>query len=253
MSAKRRIDFNCDLGEDCGDDAALLPFISSASIACGFHAGSPETMRRTVALCLAHGVAVGAHPSHADRDNFGRTPHAIEPEAAYALTLYQVAALDGFVRAAGGRLHHVKPHGALYNQAARDAPLADAIARAVHDHDPGLVLYGLSGSELTAAGERAGLRVAHEAFAERRYEPDGRLTPRTHAEASLASVDEAATQVGQMLREGAVTARTGQHVPLRADSICLHGDRADAAAFARALREAIEAAGFEIGTMERGA
>ncbi|MBD9479961.1 5-oxoprolinase subunit PxpA [Pseudoxanthomonas sp. PXM02] len=247
----RTIDFNCDLGEDCGDDAAILPYISSASIACGFHAGSPDTMRRTVALCLAHGVAIGAHPSHADRENFGRVAHALTPDEAYALTLYQVAALDGFVRAAGGRLHHVKPHGALYNQAARDAVLADALARAVRDHDAGLVLYGLSGSALTAAGERLGLSVAHEAFAERRYEIDGALTPRTHADASIDDLPTAARQVTRLLDEGLVVARTGERIPLQADSICLHGDRPDAVAFARGLRETIEASGFAIRPLER--
>lgn len=249
----RTIDFNCDLGEECGDDAAILPHISSASIACGFHAGSPETMRRTVALCIAHGVAIGAHPSHADRANFGRVAHPITPEDAYALTLYQIGALDGFVRAAGARLHHVKPHGALYNQAARDPGLADAIARAVRDHDAALVLYGLSGSALTAAGERLGLQVAHEAFAERRYEADATLTPRTHADASIEDLPTAAAQVARMLEAGRVIARTGESVALRADSICLHGDRPDAAAFARGLRETIEAAGFAIRTVERRA
>ena len=247
----RTIDFNCDLGEDGGDDAAIVPYLSSASIACGFHAGSPETMRRTVALCVVYGVAIGAHPSHADREHFGRVAHALTPDEAYALTLYQIGALDGFVRAAGERLHHVKPHGALYNQAARDPGLADAIARAVRDHDAGLVLYGLSGSTLTAAGERLGLRVAHEAFAERRYEGDGTLTPRTHSDASIEDLPTAAAQVARLLEDGAVVARTGETVPLRADSICLHGDRPDAAAFARGLRETIEAAGFAIRTMER--
>ena len=249
----RTIDFNCDLGEDCGDDAGIVPYISSASIACGFHAGSPDTMRRTVALCLAHGVAIGAHPSHADRENFGRVAHPLSSEEAYALTLYQVAALDGFVRADGGRLHHVKPHGALYNQAARDAGLAEAIARAVHDHDAGLVLYGLSGSALTTAGERLGLQVAHEAFAERRYEADATLTPRSHADASIEDLPTAAAQVARMLEAGIVVARTGESVPLRADSICLHGDRLDAAAFARGLRQTIESNGFAIRTMERHA
>jgi UPF0271 protein len=249
----RTIDFNCDLGEDSGDDAAIVPCISSASIACGFHAGSPATMQRTVALCLAHGVAIGAHPSHADRENFGRVAHVLSPDEAYALTLYQIAALDGFVRAAGARLHHVKPHGALYNQAARDPALADALARAVRDHDAGLLLYGLSGSALTAAGERLGLGVAHEAFAERRYEADGALTPRTRADASLDDLPSAAAQVTRMLGAGHVVARTGESVPLRADSICLHGDRPDAAAFAHGLRDAIEAAGFTVRTMERRA
>ncbi len=249
----RTIDFNCDLGEDCGDDAAIVPCISSASIACGFHAGSPDTMQRTVALCLAHGVAMGAHPSHADRGNFGRVAHALTPDEAYALTLYQIAALDGFVRAAGARLHHVKPHGALYNQAARDAGLADAIARAVRDHDAGLVLYGLSGSALTAAGEGLGLAVAHEAFAERRYEADCALTPRSRADASIEDLPTAAAQVTRMLDTGTVTARTGEQVPLRVDSVCLHGDRPGAAAFARGLRQTIESNGFAIRTMERHA
>ena len=249
----RTIDFNCDLGEDCGDDAAILPYISSASIACGFHAGSPDTMRRTVALCIAKGVAIGAHPSHADREHFCRIAHALSPDEAYALTMYQIAALDGFVRAAGGQLHHVKPHGALYNQAARDVALADALAHAIRDYDAGLVLYGLSGSALTAAGEQLGLSVAHEAFAERRYEADGMLTPRTHADASIDSLAAAAAQVARMLETGSVVARTGEPVPLRADSICLHGDRPDAATFAQGLRDAIEAAGFTVRTMERRA
>lgn len=253
MPTQSSIDFNCDLGEDCGDDTAILPFISSASIACGFHAGSPDTMRRTVALCMANGIAIGAHPSHADRDNFGRIPHAIDAETAYALTLYQTAALDGFVRAAGGRLHHVKPHGALYNQAASDRRLADAIAHAVRDHDAGLVLYALAGSKLIAAGKDLGLRVAHEAFAERRYETDGSLTPRTRADASLESLDDAVAQVGQMLQSGTVNARTGERIPLQADSICLHGDRDDAARFAHALHDAITGMGLDIRTMERGA
>jgi 5-oxoprolinase (ATP-hydrolysing) subunit A len=251
VSNAPRIDFNCDLGEGVGDDAAILPFISSASIACGFHAGSPQTMRATVALCREHRVAIGAHPAFQDRENFGRTAQDISANDAYALTLYQVAALDGFVRTAGTRLHHVKPHGAFYNQAARDRSLADAIAAAVRDYDPGLILYGLAGSALTAAGEMLGLQVAHEAFAERRYEADGTLTPRSRPDASIEDVATAAAQVRQMLQQGALSARTGERVPLRADSICLHGDRADASIFARALRTAIESAGFTIQTMER--
>jgi UPF0271 protein len=251
MSNAARVDFNCDLGEGVGDDAAILPFISSASIACGFHAGSPQTMRATIALCLAQGVAIGAHPAFQDRENFGRSAQDILANDAYALTLYQVAALDGFVRAAGARLHHVKPHGAFYNQAARDRDLAGAIATAVRDHDPGLILYGLAGSALTAAGETLGLQVAHEAFAERRYEADGTLTPRSLPDASIEDVATAAAQVRQMLQHGAITARTGERVPLRADSICLHGDRPDAPLFARGLRAAIESSGFTIQTMER--
>lgn len=246
----RSIDFNCDLGEGM-DDAALMPFISSASVACGLHAGDEATMRRTVSLCLRHGVAIGAHPSFADRENFGRSAHRLTPIEAHALVLEQIRTLDGIVREAGLSLRHVKPHGALYNQAAVDRELAEAIAGAVHAHDPGLVLYGLSGSALTAAGERRGLRVAHEAFAERRYEADGTLTPRSVAGASIEDTATATDQVLRMLHEGSVRARTGEDLPLRVDSICLHGDRPDAAAFARALNAAILAAGHSIRALER--
>jgi UPF0271 protein len=248
---KPGIDFNCDLGEGVGDDAAILPFISSASIACGLHAGSPELMRETVNLCREHGVAIGAHPSFADRENFGRTAQSISPGDAYALTLYQIGALDAFVRVAGLRLNHVKPHGAFYNQAARDRKLADAVATAVRDYDPGLILFGLAGSVLTDAGTTLGLQVVHEAFAERRYEADATLTPRSHADASLDDPTDAASQAILLLRDGVVIARTGERLVLRADSLCLHGDRPDAVAFARELRAAIEKSGFLIRAPER--
>jgi UPF0271 protein len=247
------VDFNCDLGEGCGDDAALLPHISSASIACGWHAGDARTMQSTVAMCLQHGVAMGAHPSLPDREGFGRREMAVDVQAVYALTLYQIGALSGFVRARGARLHHVKPHGALYNLAARKRDIADAIASAVYDFDPGLVLYGLAGSALTAAASAAGLRVAHEAFAERRYEADGSLTARGVDDAVIHDVDMAAQQVAQMLEARSVNARDGSAVPIRADTICLHGDRPDAALFARSLRAAIERAGYRIRSMERAA
>lgn len=240
-----RIDFNCDLGEG-GDDAAVLPYISSASIACGFHAGDPPLMQRTIRLCIEHGVAIGAHPSLADRENFGRRAMAISSGEAYALVLYQVGALAALANAAGTRLQHVKPHGALYNMAAADTALAEAIARAVRDADDRLILFGLAGSALTAAGERLGLRVAHEVFAERRYEADGTLTPRSHADAQIDDAGSAVAQVRQILREGSVTARTGERIALRADTLCLHGDRPDAAAFARALRESLAAEGVQV-------
>ncbi len=246
----RFVDFNCDLGEGM-DDAAVMPHISSASVACGFHAGDVSTMRDTVALCLRHGVAIGAHPSFADRENFGRSAHRVTPAEAHALVSEQIQVLEGIARQAGSALQHVKPHGALYNQAAADRTLADAIAGAVHAHDPGLVLYGLSGSELIAAGQRRGLRVAHEAFAERRYEADGTLTPRTVAGASIEDPAAAADQVLRMLGEGCVLARTGERFQMRVDSICLHGDRPDAADFARTLRAAILAAGYSIRALGR--
>ena len=241
----RHIDFNCDLGEGC-DDAAVMPFVSSANIACGLHAGDAETMRRTVALCIEHGVAIGAHPSFDDRGHFGRLEMAWTPDEVHALVLRQIRALAGIAGEQGARLAHVKPHGALYNMAARDPLLADAIARAVRDADPNLMLSGLSGSALPAAGEAIGLRVLHEAFAERRYEADGTLTPRSHPDAVIHALDDALAQVRSLVRDGCVTARTGERIVLRADTLCLHGDRPDAAAFARAVRDALLADGVEI-------
>ncbi len=241
----RRIDFNCDLGEGC-DDVAVMAYISSANIACGVHAGDAETMRRTVALCIEHGVALGAHPSFGDREGFGRREMEYAPEEIHDLVLRQVRALSDAAAVHGARLAHVKPHGALYNMAARDAVLAGAIARAVHAFDPTLILYALSGSALTAAGERAGLRVAHEVFAERRYEADCTLTPRSHPDAVIRTLDAALAQVRGIVRDGSVVARTGERIGLRADTLCLHGDRVDAAAFARAVRDALHDDGVAI-------
>ena len=247
---KADLDFNCDLGEGCGDDAAIIPLLSSANIACGFHAGDAMTMHNTVALCLRHGVAIGAHPSLPDREGFGRRELPVTPEAAYAWTLYQLGALSAIANAQDARLRHLKPHGALYNIAARDRAIADAIAAATWDFDRDLRLVGLSGSALTAAGEAAGLRVAHEAFAERRYEADGRLTPRSQPDALIDSLEDALQQVRVLLREGVVIARTGERVALRMDTLCLHGDRPDAAAFARALRETLQAEGVRIRSLD---
>lgn len=235
-----RIDFNCDLGEGC-DDAAVMPYISSANIACGLHAGDPATMRRTVALCLEHGVAIGAHPSFDDRAHFGRREIACAPEEVHEIVLAQLLALAEIAGERGVALAHAKPHGALYNMAARDAALADAVARAVRDFDPATILYGLSGSALTAAGERLGLRVAHEVFAERRYGADGRLVPRGEPGAVIEELDAALEQVRRIVRDGRVIARGGESVPLRADTLCLHGDREDAAVFARAVRDVLRA------------
>jgi UPF0271 protein len=240
------LDFNCDLGEGCGDDAAIIPLLSSANIACGFHAGDALSMRDTITLCLRHDVAIGAHPSLPDRDGFGRQEMSIAPESAYAYVLYQLGALAAIANAEGARLHHLKPHGALYNMAARDRALADAIATATRDFDRELWLVGLSGSELTAAGEAAGLHVAHEAFAERRYEADGKLTPRSHPDAVIDSLEESLEQVRRLLREGVVIARTGERVPLRMDTLCLHGDRPGAEQFAYSLRETLLGQGVRI-------
>lgn len=241
-----RIDFNCDLGEGCGDDAAIIPLITSASIACGAHAGDEASMRATLCLCREHGVAAGAHPGYADRENFGRREVALSAAQVEALVEEQLATLATIAASEGIRLAHVKPHGALYNVAARDPAVAEAIARTVAKFDPALVLFGLSGSCLTTAGEAAGLRVAHEVFAERRYEADGRLTPRGHDDAVIHDLADAITQVHDLVHDGAVTARTGERVQLRADTLCLHGDRPDAAQFARAIRDALSAESVRI-------
>lgn len=240
-----RIDFNCDLGEGC-DDAAVMSYISSANIACGGHAGDDSTMRATVALCLAHGVAIGAHPSFVDRAHFGRRTLVLSADAIHALVSTQIHALQAIAAEQSARLTHVKPHGALYNLAANDAAVAAAIAAAVREADPSLILVGLSGSALPAAGAAAGLRVLHEVFAERRYEDDGRLTPRTHANAVIADLDESLAQARQLVVDGSVVSRSGKSITLRADTLCLHGDRADAAAFARALRAMLESAGVTV-------
>lgn len=233
-----KIDLNADLGEGCADDAALMTLISSANIACGFHAGDAHTMLVTVRSALKHGVAVGAHPGFPDRENFGRTAMQLAPETVYAQVLYQIGALAAIVRAQGGRLRHVKPHGMLYNQAAVEPPLADAIARAVHDVDPGLLLIGLAGSELIRAGARYQLATRQEVFADRGYQDDGRLVPRSQTGSLITDEKHALAQTLSMVRHGKVTSINGVDVEVLAQTLCLHGDGEHALAFARQLRAA---------------
>ncbi len=239
------IDLNADLGEGM-EDAAMMPFLTSANIACAMHAGDPETMDKTVALALAHGIRIGAHPGYPDRENFGRKPQRMSLSAVEALVLYQVAALEGFVRSRGGKLFHVKPHGALYNQAAEDLGLAGAIARGIQRLNPGLVLVGLAGSRLIEAARRAGLRVAEEAFADRRYLSDGTLSPRSHPGAVLEKPSEAAAQASLIAKHGAVIAEDGSRISLRADTLCLHGDTPGARSIASAIRQKLESEGIVI-------
>ena len=246
-----RIDLNADIGESygawrMGHDAEVLREVSSVNIACGFHAGDPSTMRATVRAAITHGVAIGAHPSLPDLQGFGRREMAITPDEAYALVVYQTGALAGFAAAAGGRLAHVKPHGALYNMAARDPALADAIATAVHDVDRRLILVGLAASALTEAAMRVGIPVAHEVFADRRYEADGSLTPRSHPDAVIHDLDIAIVQVVALATRGEVTTRTGERLRLAADTICLHGDRPDAGLAAQRIRSALTDAGVTV-------
>ncbi len=252
----RTIDLNCDMGESfgtwiMGQDAQVMPWISSANIACGFHAGDFSTMRQTVALAKQRGVAIGAHVSLPDLQGFGRRELRVSADEAYALTLYQIGALAGFAHTAGTRIAHVKPHGALYNMAAKDNVLAGAIARAVRDFDPALILVGLAGSVLPQAGAALGLHVAHEAFADRRYEADGSLTPRRETGAVIHDVDAAVAQAMKIATTGKVETRTGETLSLRANTICVHGDRADAAKFARRLRSALDAAGVRVTALSR--
>ena len=235
------IDFNCDLGEGGGADGELMPWITSANIACGGHAGDVVTMRETVALAEAHGVAVGAHPGFLDRENFGRREQELTAGALRELVTSQIEALRGC-----GSVRHVKPHGALYNQAARDPEMAKIIAEAVYEIDPKLILFGLAGSELVRAGRKRGLRVANEVFADRTYHADGSLTPRSRSDAVITDEAAAVAQVVRMLREGWVLSTDGSTVPIEADTVCLHGDGPKAVAMARRLNEALRDSGIKI-------
>ncbi len=241
-----QIDLNADLGEGCGNDEALLALISSANIACGWHAGDAATMVQTVKWALARGVAIGAHPSYPDRENFGRTEMQRDPEDVYADVLYQIGALEAIVRAQGGELHHVKPHGALYNQAVRDPALARAIVRAVRDFDADLVFFGLAGSQMIDIAKEAGLRVKQEVFADRGYNPDGTLVRRGTPGALHEDEEVALSQTLTMVREKRVRAIDGTWVPIQAETVCLHGDGAHALAFARRIRERLTAEGIAI-------
>jgi UPF0271 protein len=241
-----RIDLNCDLGEGYASDADVLPYISSASIACGLHAGSPRDMQRTLRACLDHGVAVGAHPGFDDREHFGRRELQLAPAELRALLRYQLGALQAMLQAEGGRLAHVKPHGALYNLSARDRGSARIIAEEVARIDPQLRLYGLAGSCSIDAARDLGLSAVGEAFAERRYDRHGRLCPRDRPGAVIERVEDAMQQVRTLLERGVVIADDSSAVPIDAATLCLHGDRPDVLEFARALRATVEASGWEI-------
>lgn len=246
-----RVDINCDLGEGfgrytLGPDEELLRVVTSANIACGFHAGDPSTMRRTVALARELGVAVGAHPGYPDLVGFGRREMKADFREVEDFIIYQVGALEAMARAEGLKLSHVKAHGALYNQAARDPALAAALARAVAAVDRHLVLVALSGSALLRAGREAGLAVAGEVFADRGYLADGRLSPRGQPGALVTDPARVAERALRMVREGRVTAVTGEDVPVDVDTICVHGDSPGAAGVATALRAALEGAGIRV-------
>jgi UPF0271 protein len=246
-----RIDLNSDLGESfgpwpMGQDSALMDSISSANIACGFHAGDPGTMRATLALARDKGVAVGAHPGFPDLVGFGRREMKASPAEVEDFVLYQVCALAGMAAAQGMRLQHVKPHGALYNMACKDRALADAIAKAVASLDRALILFGLPNSELLRAGQAAGLSVAAEVFADRAYDPDGSLTSRSKPGSVIHDTRQVVERAIVMVRDKRVVAIDGSTIALQADTICLHGDTPGAAEHARAVRRGLESAGIQI-------
>jgi 5-oxoprolinase (ATP-hydrolysing) subunit A len=240
------VDLNGDVGEGVGRDPELIPLLTSANVACGGHAGDAATMRATVVLARAHGVAVGAHPSFPDREGFGRRAMRLTTAEAEVTVSRQIAALAEIAAAEGVELRHVKPHGAMYNLAARDADLAGAIARAVAAIDSRLVLVGLAGSRLIDAGRHGGLATAHEVFADRGYAADGSLVPRDQPGAVIDDPDAVAARAVRMIREGVVTAVDGTVVPLQADTICVHGDTPGAAALARRIRQALTEAGVTL-------
>ncbi len=241
-----RVDLNADLGEGVGNDAAILDFVTSANIACGGHAGDPVIMASTIELAKRKGVAIGAHPGFRDREGFGRRMIQISPEDVHDLVEEQVRSLLELTRAADVSMQHVKPHGALYNAAATNAAIADAIATGVAAVDPSLILFGLANSELIAAGERAGLRTAAEAFADRTYGPDGTLTPRSEPNALIDDQDVAVLQAIRLVTDRKVRSLDGADIDLDVDTICLHGDSPQGAAIAQATREGLEAAGIDV-------
>jgi 5-oxoprolinase (ATP-hydrolysing) subunit A len=231
------IDLNCDMGEGCGNDAELMNYVSSINIACGFHAGDTALMRKTVELAINKRVAIGGHPSFRDSANFGRKEMKISHEEVFDIVFYQILNLKGICEDFGTKLHHVKPHGALYNQAAKDTEIAAAIAEAVKQLDENLILYGLSGSCLISEAEKIGLQTASEVFADRTYQPDGNLTPRSDPNALIHKVETSLAQVMQIVDTQTVTATNGEIVKLKAETICIHGDGENAVEFAKAINE----------------
>lgn len=233
------IDLNCDMGEGIGNDEAIMPFITSANIACGFHAGDEQTMRSTILLAKKHCVHIGAHPSFLDRENFGRTEMFCSNEEVYKLVQQQLHTLKTIADDCEVVIHHVKPHGALYNMAARDQHLAEAICRAVKDFDERLVIYGLSNSHIITVAKKMGLSAWQEVFGDRTYQADGSLTPRSHPGALIENEEAAVGQFLQMIQTQTVTTVNGGQIPIYPETVCLHGDGKHAVAFARSIHTAL--------------
>jgi UPF0271 protein len=243
------IDLNCDLGEGAPHDAALMPLVTSANIACGGHAGDDATMAATVTLARRNGVAIGAHPGHADREHFGRREVMVTPDAAAALVVEQVERL---ATVAGEPPRHVKLHGGLYHQVARDEELAVAVVEAVARRWPGMIFFAPAGSRLVAVARTRGLAVAEEAFIDRAYAADGTLVPRSQSGAVIADPDVAAARSVRIARDGRVRAIDGGDVLIPADTLCLHGDGPDPVGLARAVRSALVAAGIRVAAFAHG-
>lgn len=246
-----RVDLNCDLGESfgaysIGSDEQVLEFVTSANIACGYHAGDFNVMNATVQLAAENKVGIGAHPGFPDLLGFGRRNMSMPPEEIFNLVVYQIGALQAFAAVHKQKVRHVKPHGALYNMAAGDPAIARAIAGAVFETDPELILFGLAGSELVKAGREQGLRVAEEVFADRNYEADGTLTSRSHPDAMIHDPKLALQRVIRMVKEGKVTARNGTEIDICADTICVHGDGPNALLFVQTLRESLTNEGITL-------
>lgn len=246
-----RIDINCDMGESFGNyllgrDEEILDYVSSANIACGFHAGDPATMRKTVTLALQKNVGIGAHPGLQDLIGFGRRDMNITPREAFELVVYQLGALSAFVKAEGRRLQHVKPHGALYNMAAKNYQLAEAVAEAVYKVDPEIILFGLAGSESIKAAGQVGLRAASEVFSDRTYQQDGSLTSRREENALIKDSAIAIEQVVRMVKEGKVSSVQGEDIPIQAHTVCIHGDGETALEFAQQISEKLHKNGIKI-------
>ena len=246
-----RVDLNSDLGESFGNykigcDELVLPLVSSANVACGFHASDPVVMEKTVALAAGAGIQVGAHPGYPDLMGFGRRNMAVSPAEAKAYTTYQLGALDGFLRANGMRMQHVKPHGAMYNMAAKDYELARGICEAIREFDPELIVLALSGGELLRCASDMGMRVASEVFADRAFEEDGTLVNRRKEGSMITDEELAISRVVRMVKEGKVTAITGKDIPIRADSVCVHGDGPKALAFVERIRAALKEEGVAL-------
>lgn len=249
-----RMDLNSDIGESfgiyqIGDDESLMPYLSSANIACGFHAGDPDVMYRTVQICKAYGVGIGAHPGYQDLPGFGRRVVKMSESQVENMVLYQLGALSAFTRAQGAVLRHVKPHGALYNHAAQDLPTARAIARAVTRFNSNLILVGLANSFLVQAAAEFGIPYAREGFIDRAYKSDGTLVPRSEAGAVLASPARAVQVAIQLVREGTVRTIDGKIMPLETDTLCIHGDTPGAVQIAAAVHEALRAEGVDLKAM----